>query len=464
MTRRMLSRSPRTALAAAALAIVIAGVAVIAGTPREVGAAKGERPNIVVILSDDQEYTTLNAMPYTRARDDWVNFSNAMVNTALCCPSRATMLTGLTSSHDQIESNSEAELFKGQSTIADWLQADGYQTGFSGKYLNRFPWEEAENYVPDGWDYWVSYTGKQGYRDYSLNENGTVVAYDKPRDYSTDVFTDKAVEFIESTDSSVPFFSFVSYFGPHGPWTPPGRYVDAKVKKIRKTAAYLEKDVSDKPKWIRELPDPNRAKRRVLRQERVRHQRAMLAVDDGIRRIFEALAAKGELDNTIVVYTTDHGISLGNHRYLKKNCAHEACSRVPLVIRVPGVDGRREGALAGNIDFAPTFADYAGIRTGRPVDGRSLRPIIEGDRKRLHKTILLRRAQGAGDRKYWGLRTLRWKYVQYPKTGERELYDLRRDPYELFNLASTGRPKWDRKMRVLEAQLGRVRDTPPKIR
>ncbi len=462
MTKLINSTREGKLLGAAVLAtLVIASFGVFVGGTDEVTAAKQDRPNVVVIMADDQFTTTLNAMPYTRSRDDWVRFDNTIVNTALCCPSRATLLTGLTSDHTGIESNSETSLFKDQPTIADWLSDAGYETGFIGKYFNKFPWGEPDDYVPHGWDYWASYAGKQGYYDYRLNDNGLVVDENGLKSYSTDVFAEKAVEFIDSTTPGRPFFSLISFFGPHSPWTPPTRYADAKVKKIRETPAFLEEDVSDKPRWIRRMPEPDAAK---MRENRTRHQRALLAVDDAIEAVFAALEAKGELENTIVLYTSDHGISMGEHRYAQKTCGYEICSRVPLLVRVPGIDGRRERALVGNIDFAPTIADYAGIETGEPVDGRSLRPVLEQARKRLHKGIYLHRAQGQKNRIFSGLRTKRWKYVSYDKVGEQELYNLRRDPDELFNLISTGRRKWDRKATVLAAKLRRIRDTPPKIR
>jgi arylsulfatase A-like enzyme len=462
MTDSMFSTRAGKMIGAAALAaIAIAFVGAVAGDSDEVTAAKGKRPNIVVIMSDDQFTTTLNGMPYTRSRKDWVRFESAMVNTALCCPSRATLLTGLTSDHTGVESNSETALFNGQSTIADWLDDAGYQTGFIGKYFNKFPWDESEDFIPDGWDYWVSYSGKQGYGDYTINDNGKLVEESGPGDYSTDVFADKAVEFIESTRSGKPFFSFVSFFGPHSPYTAPRRYADARVKKIRESPAFLEKDVSDKPEWIRRLPTPDRRK---MRTNRIRHQRALLAVDDGIEAVFTALEEKGELDETLVLYTTDHGVSMGEHRYARKTCGYEFCSRVPLLIRAPGVEGRRERALVGNIDLTPTFAEYAGIETGRPVDGRSLLPILEQERNRVHKGIYLHRAQGQKGRIFSGLRTRRWKFMNYDRSDEQELYDLRRDPYELFNLISTGRAKWDRKADQLHDQLKRIRKTPPKVR
>lgn len=448
---------------AAALAVGVAVVALIAGGSETVDAADDrDRPNIVVFFADDQHNRSMRAMPYMNSRDDWVKFSSAMVNTALCCPSRATMLTGLTSTNNGIESNSETALFNGQSTVAEWLNDDGYQTGFIGKYFNKFPWDEKATFVPGGWDYWVSYDGKQGYDRYTLNDNGTLVRKGKGAGaYSTDVFNEKAVEFIEDADPDRPFFTMVSYFGPHGPWVPAKRHRNADVPQIPETEAFLEKDVSDKPDWIASQKRPDKAE---LRADRLNHNRTILSLDDGVRDIFAALEAKGELDETIVLYTSDHGIAMGDHRYTKKNCAYEVCSRVPAWIRVPGIEGRREKALIGNIDFTPTFTDYAGIRTRRPVDGRSLRPLIEEERNRLHKTIYLRRAQGGRDKIYSGARTQRWKYVRYDKTGEEELYDLKRDPEEVLNLLSTGRKKWKKKAEALEAKMNRVRKTPPKVR
>ncbi len=448
---------------ASAVAVVVAVVALITGGSDSVdAAAKRDRPNIVVFFSDDQHNRSMRAMPYMNSRDDWVKFSSAMVNTALCCPSRATMLTGQTSSNTGIESNSETADFNGRSTIAQWLEDDGYQTGFIGKYFNKFPWDEKATFVPEGWDYWVSYDGKQGYDRYTLNDNGTLQTRGKGAGaYSTDVFNEKAVEFIEETDPGRPFFAMVSYFGPHGPWVPAKRHRNADVPTIPQGEAYLEKDVSDKPEWISSLKQPDR---KELRADRLDHNRTILSIDDGVRDIFETLEAKGELDETIVLYTTDHGIAMGDHRYTKKNCAYEVCSRVPTWIRVPGVEGRRENALIGNIDFTPTFSDYAGIETRRPVDGRSLRPLIDEERKRLHKTIYLRRAQGGRDKIYSGARTKRWKYIRYDKTGELELYDLKNDPEETFNLISTGRKKWTKKAGSLEEKMNRVRKTPPKVR
>jgi N-acetylglucosamine-6-sulfatase len=447
----------------AALGLVLATVAAVLaiGAGEESQAARGNKPpNVVVIMSDDQFNTTVPNMPFVNARDDWARFSNAVVNTALCCPSRATFFTGQTSTHNGIENNSATSQFKGRSTIANWLHDAGYQTGFVGKYFNKFPWGEADNYIPKGWDYWAGYSGKQTYQNFLLNENGTLAEYKGSSHNSTDVLTDRAVDYIDQVDRQEPFFAFVSYNGPHAPSIPPTRYADADVDPIPEDEAFLEEDVSDKPKWIRQQKLPDLA---TLRQRRIQHQRALLAVDDGVKDIFGALEARGELDDTIVMYTTDHGISLGEHRYAKKTCGYEVCSRVPFLVRGPGVQPGGVRNLVGNIDFAPTIADYAGIPTGRRVDGVSLKPLLEGDPAALHKGVLLSRAHGQGDRLFWGLRTKKWKYIHYRRTDELELYNLKKDREELFNLMSTDRTKWKRKAETLEKRMKKLRRSDPVI-
>jgi arylsulfatase A-like enzyme len=456
-----MSRLARAIFAAAGLAVVIVMGAIVLGGRNIVEAARDERPNIVVVMTDDQFNTTVKDMPYTSSRPDWAKFSNTIVNTALCAPSRSTFLTGQTSTHTEIESNSETQDFKGHSTVADWLDDSGYQTAYIGKYLNKFPWGESETYVPGGWDYWSGYSGPETYFNFTLNENGSLVDYQGPRTYSVDVLSDEAVKFIDNVNTNRPFFQFVAYNSPHSPSTPPRRYEDKKVRPIKETPAFLEKNVRDKPAWIQgQKLQPIKK----LRERRLKHNQALLAVDDGIQDIFEALQRRGELNNTIVIFTSDHGISIGEHRYDKKTCAYEVCSRVPLLVRGPGVRPGVVKGLVGNIDFAPTITDYADIKTGKPVDGRSLRPVLEGRKKSVNRAVLLRRAQGQGDRIFWGLRTPRYKYVHYTRTEEKELYDLKRDPDELFNLMSTKREHWKQKARRLEHQLNRMRKIKPKVR
>ncbi len=457
-----MSRLAKALFAAAGLVFVVTLSVILIGGRNVVEAARDNRPNIVVVMTDDQYNTTLKDMPYVQSRNDWARFSNAIVGTALCAPSRSTFLSGQTSTHTGVDRNSTTTLFKGRSTVADWLGDSGYTTAYVGKYLNKFPWDEKDTYVPHGWDYWAGYSGPERYFDFTLNQNGTLVDYAGPNHYSTDVLSDQASSFINDVNTNKPFFEFVAYNSPHSPWTPPKRYADAQVRKLAKTKAFLERNVKDKPKWIRGLHPPPRKK---LIEDRIKHNQALLAIDDGVEQIFQSLKDRGLLDNTIVVFTTDHGIAIGEHNYNHKNCSYDICVRVPLLVRGPGVDPGTVRGLVGNTDFAPTIADWADIRTGRAVDGRSFQPLLDGRKAKLHKGVLLRRAHGQGERIYWGVRTSRWKYVEYSRTGEKELYDLKHDPDEVKNLmAGKHKQRYKKKAAALHRRIETMRKTKPKVR
>lgn len=455
-----MSTLARVLLGAAALAVLIVGAATVVGGGSLSQAARDSRPNIVLIMTDDQFRRTTGpaSMPYVGSRDDWARFTNAMVNTALCCPSRATALTGLTSNHNKIESNSETELFKDFPTVADWLSDHGYTTAFAGKYLNQFPWKEERTYIPSGWSWWAGFTGQQTYNNFTLNENGTLVDYHGRANNSIDVITDRAVEFLSQASTDRPFFTFVSYNGPHSPAIPPERYEDAEVNPIPEGEAFMEKDVSDKPRWIRNSHLPSLKK---VETKRLQHQRVLLAVDDGVERIFDTLEERGVLDDTLVIYTTDHGVSIGEHRYVKKTCGYEICSNVPLLVRGPGVKPGNVRSLVGNIDFTPTITDYADIPTGEMVDGTTIRPLLERTGRGIHKGLLLARNQGQNNKVFYGLRTKKWKYIRYRRTGEQELYNLDRDPEELFNLMSTKRTVWKEKAERLDERMMDLKRTRP---
>ena len=187
--------------------------------------------------------------------------------------------------------------------------------------------------------------------------------------------------------------------------------------------------------------------------------RTMLAVDDAVRRMVRALKRDGRLDRTVIVFTSDNGFLAGSHRLGGKLSPYEESVNVPLLVRFPGARSGREGGLVSNVDLAPTFADLAGTRLRR--DGRSIVPLLADRDRRWRKRLLLewrgsnRHAESDIDvPRFWGLRTRRYKYVEY-RTGERELYDLRRDPYELENRIESPRYKAER--RRLARQLDRLR-------
>jgi len=441
----------RAVAAAAVLTAVLAIVTSLPGSvPVAAEAAPGAPPNVILILSDDQHPATLERMPYLSSRDDWLRFDNAITNLALCCPARATLLTGLNSHHHKIVSNEDAPKFDGRSTLAVWLQAAGYETAYFGKYLNGFPWSQPADYIPEGWDRWVAFAGKQGYESFNANIDGEVRAFPGDEVYSEDFFADAAVDYIEG--ASGPYFAFVSAFAPHEPATPPARHEYAEVAPYPPRPALDEQNVNDKPFWVRELPrvDPAAMEAGLARQER-----ALLGLDDAVRRIFAALEQSGGLENTIVVYSTDNGLSWGEHRHVGKVCPYEECVNVPFLVRGPGIEPGSTDALIGNVDFAPTIADYAGAEPQAPVDGRSLRPLLDGEKSRVRGGVLITRGAGGPRFRFLGVRTKNFKYVRYRFSREKELYDLRADPHELKSV--DGKRAYEETERKLRRQLRELR-------
>lgn len=430
----------RVPLAAGALALMILAALVPELLPRSDSA----RLNVVVILTDDQSFDSIPrsvpVMPYLQARaldpaDHWVVFTRAFVNTPLCCPSRATMLTGRYPHHTGVRGNDDGALLDETETLAAWLDAAGYETALVGKYLNGYPFGRGP-YVPTGWDRWW---GKQQggpesiYRDFTVIEQGTPVRYGADA-YSTDVFADQAVRFIEQAPSDRPFFLWFAPTAPHPPAEPAprhaGRYADLPLPS---PPSLGEVDVSDKPAWVRALPPLDAAGIRAMQQAKRRSFEALLAVDEAVRRVVEALRERGELEETVIVFTSDNGLAFGEHRWDRKSCPYEECIRVPLLVRLPGLAHRVEPALVSAVDLAPTILDLAGVRADGPLDGASLVPLLRGGPPPPQEVFL----EFAGDPRVPAWRALRrpgWMYVELA-TGERELYDLRRDPFELVNLA-----------------------------
>jgi N-acetylglucosamine-6-sulfatase len=432
--------------------------------------ARPAKPNIVLILTDDEDVGIHAFMPKTEAliEDQGTTFVNFFVTYPWCCPSRATILRGQYAHNTGVLGNEPPwggfekfhELGLGESTIATWLQAGGYHTAMVGKYLNRYVPEK--DGVPPGWSEWYVGGNAHPSYDYTLNENGRIVAYgDRPEDYLNDVLTGKAVQVIRKASAADrPFFVYVLPYTPHSPSVAAprhqGMFADAELPR---TPAFDEVDISDKPAFIRSLPPVDEERFALLEDEYRRRLRSLQAIDDMVESIVNALEAEQVLDDTYVIYSSDNGFHLGEHRLpAGKDFPYEEDIRVPMIARGPGVPaGERIDAMALNIDLAPTLAEIAGITPPAIVDGRSLLPLFADPAHPWRRSFLVERRQFEAqylkldvlqgmmvdelDRSahFDAIRTDDWTYVEY-RTGERELYDLAADPYQLANLAGEADP------------------------
>jgi N-acetylglucosamine-6-sulfatase len=504
LTKRILVVAVYTLLALTAASVLSACFPSAEGKPPEEQERESKPPNVVLILTDDLTVNDLNRnalqhMPNLKSLliDKGTSFDNAFVTNSLCCPSRATILRGQYTHNHQILSNEpplggfQKFRFLGHenSTMATWAKEQGYRTALFGKYLNGYD----DTYIPPGWDEWYAVTGN--YLSHTFNENGHLVDYDPESYYETDVMSDKATDYITRTagadppffTADRPFFMWLGTKAPHQPANPAPRDENAYPDvSLPHPPSFDEKDVSDKPGWISDNP-PLSLEQKVYMEELHRKRlQSMLAVDDMIGDLVKALHDSGELDNTYIVFTSDNGFHLGQHRLgAGKWTPYEEDIRVPLIIRGPGVpEGKTLHHMVLNNDLAPTFADLAGARTPTFVDGRSLKPLLTDHptplkdwRKRFVIESVAERsgvpqppfinestvaplltgdplpnnwrrtsAASAQSGEEWGrpwlkaLRTKNYLYVEY-KTGEHELYDLRKDPYELHNEYATAPPE-----------------------
>jgi N-acetylglucosamine-6-sulfatase len=469
-------------------------------SPTAVPTTSPGKPNIILILADDLDASAMQYMPRLKSliTDQGETFTNYFVSESLCCPSRATTLRGQYAHNTEILGNKMPtggykkfyQLDEEKSTVAVWLQDAGYRTMLAGKYLNGYSIKTDPLYIPPGWSEWYVPVKGDPYTEYNytLNENGQQVAYgDKPKDYGTDVYVGKAVDFIQrSANDGEPFFVYLAPYAPHAPYTPAHRHVDLFADlKAPRTPNYNEEDVSDKPAYIRDRSLLTQTQQDSIDKDYRKRVQSLQAIDEGIEAIVNTLEANGQLDNTYIFFVSDNGYHLGNHRQLAgKVSPYEEEMRVTMVVRGPGVPaGVTLDHLTGNVDLAPTWADLAGAKAADFCDGRSLVPLLRTNPPSLdqwRQAFLFEygadQANQAGSEEtpapdtdpgllepqdqdeqdaaasspekqsklkvpaFRGIRLQTLSYVEY-QTGEVELYDLNADPYELQNLASEVGPK-----------------------
>ena len=461
-----------TAVIVAALLAVFAESAVAPSEPE----AHSARPNFVVLMTDDQTVADLQVMPRTRRllAGHGTTFADSYVSYPVCCPSRATYLSGQYAHNHHVMGlyppTGGYARFDRDNSLPVWLHDAGYVTAHIGKYLNGYGSELPAD-VPPGWSEWYGAVDKSTYQmwGYTLNENGELHRYgspfeEDPRLYQTDVFRRRAVGFIERrAPQRRPFFLSVAFVAPHHEVPAVRARTGHLVRPAPRDAgtlgydpvpaspAFGEASLADKPAFLRRHAPLDAAEIAAIAARRRDRQESLLAVDDAVAAIVAALRGTHELGNTYILFTSDNGYMQGEHDVPSgKMLPYEPSTAVPLLLRGPGIPaGAVSRELVANVDLAPTILDAAKARAGKLLDGRSLLPFARDPRKRTRRPILhetggrryiLARDEDLGPAadlrrvmSYRAVRTRRWLWIEY-RDGARELYDRRADPAELHSL------------------------------
>lgn len=440
-------------LSVVGLCAVLVGALLVGVTSTPAPAAVDDPPNIVVIMTDDQTLEQMRVLPLTRSLigDAGTTYENFVVALPLCCPSRATYFTGQYAFNHGVVRNEGVDggfdNFDNATAMPVWLQNAGYKTIHVGKHLNGYDENSlpATEGVPAGWDDWQG-MARLGYFDYEINDNGDLMPYGSAEeDYSTDVLADRAVGAITESAPGEPYFLNLGVFAPHATKVEGGSPIAIPAPRdntafatepLPKPMSYNEADVSDKPSHVSTLPlisgSPTAGLEGKITSRYREELESLLAVDDAVQDVMDAVEASGESDNTVVIFTSDNGFHHGEHRIVSsKGQPYEESIHVPLMIRGPGfTPGAKVTSLTANIDLAPTIAAIAGATPLLPVDGTDLRSAPVPNR-----SVVLEGYDGAC---FNGLRTATETYVRYTN-GEEEYYNLATDPLQLVNQPGAAR-------------------------
>ena len=418
-------------------------------------------PNVVVILLDDARKQDVDVMRATRRLlfRRGTSFTNYFSTFPLCCPFRSTLLTGQYAHNHGVMSNKAPDggyqAFPHRKSLAVALRRGGYRTSWVGKYMNDYGrGSGGRRVVPPGWDAWASpVRGAHQLYDYTLNINGNPRRF--AASYRTDVEARIAARHIRrGAGRRAPFFAVLSLLAPHGEPRhmaisrnprPAPRHQGAFARLgLPHPPSFNERNMADKPAFMRPRAIDSERRQFIRRRHRDRLA-SLLAADDAVARVVRALRRSGELANTHVIFTSDNGFLLGEHRDFSKVVLYEESVGVPLAIRGPGFPAHQSRSqITGSIDLAPTILDLTGVNPILPADGMSLLPFAADPAHLADRDILLE------NRTAQGVRTRRHVYIEHHRNGDRspdgyELYDLREDPYQLQNMIGpqTTRPRTD---------------------
>jgi N-acetylglucosamine-6-sulfatase len=453
----------RHVVALVSVTLTLAFVIVVAATgsngESHAAGAQAQRPNILVLETDDQTAAEMGVLPNVRRLigDEGVTFDNNFDSFSLCCPSRASLLTGQYSHNNGVRGNTAPEggyyKLDSSNTLAVWLQKAGYHTIHLGKYLNGYGTKNPRE-IPPGWSDWHGSVDPTTYRyyNYTLNENGDLHTFcmtAQPSCYQTDVYRDKADGLIRARAGHGPWFMWVAFLanhsgGPREPGDPAGlgtpvpapRYKDKLAgTALPRPPNFNEADVSDKPQAIQRRPLMTQRQIAAVQENWQQRRETLMAVDEAVASIVETLRATGQLDNTLILFTSDNGFFHGEHRVRNgKVLLYEPSIRVPLLMRWTANKSLPRGVhrkqLSMNVDYAETILGAAGetARPERVEDGVNLLRFWRDGGLELGRDLLIDNSPGAGH--FDAIRSRNFLYAEYA-TGERELYDLKRDPYEL---------------------------------
>lgn len=443
------------------------------------------RPNILYIMSDDHAAhaigcygSRINQTPnLDRIAAGGMRLDNCLCTNSICAPSRATILTGLYSHLNGVETLND-RLDGRQQTFSKLLQGAGYQTAIVGK------WHLGHGGVhdPTGFDYWNVLPGQGAYHNPKMVEMGQEKVY---QGYVTDMITDLSLDWLKRRDTSRPFMLCCHHKAPHRPWVPDARharlYEDVDIpepetfnddysNRARAAAAAkmrVSRDLNERDVKLTPPPDLSPEERTKWNYQRYikDYLRCVASIDDSVGRLLDYLDEAGLSDNTVVIYTSDQGFFLGDHGWYDKRFFYEESLRMPFLIRYPQEikAGSVDSSIVINTDFAPTFLDYAGVTDYQEMQGRSIRPVLRGEvpgdwRSSMYYRYFMHLAHH-NVYAHYGVRTGRYKLIYYyetePEPPEWELFDLEKDPNEMRNVYDD--PSYAGVVRELKEELRRLR-------
>ncbi len=461
------------------------------GTPAPV--APGEA-NLLVIMTDDQTLESVRVMSNVRTllAEQGTTFSRYYVTTPNCCPSRATFYSGQYPHNNGVRDNvppmGGALLFRAieDESLGPWMQQAGYWTAHIGKYMNGYgdpnppySWDDGIEPQP-GWDRWFSLIDPFTYTfyNYKVSVDGEERTYGTaPEDYQTDVLGQEVLDSIDAGVASgkpwfVSWMPVAPHIGQRERVPEPGEIPDSFTvvpaprhlgmfanepmfqapSLVYGAAAASSEDLAGKPKMVQERATADEA----LSLSGYRAElESLQAIDEWIGRMYDKLEETGQLDSTVIVFASDNGLFHGQHGLWQKSLLYEEAVHVPLIVRGPGFPaGTTATQLTSNIDLAPTLLGIAGGEATRVLDGRDLRPLASDPAQGTDRALLLENWYTFTNTSTQAIRVGDWAYMEW-STGERELYDVGTDPYQMTNLASD--PAYAQTITELSQRLGVMR-------